>query len=55
MSEKYPVGAKVLCDDIEGEIITNFKCPNDVCVEWENGLVASYDEDWLDEYAMVIS
>lgn len=54
MSERYPVGTKILCDAIEGEVIENFKLPGDICVRWVSGLEASYDESWMDEYTMII-
>jgi len=47
---EYSVGTKLLHTEsgIKGVVVTNFKLPGDVCVEWENGLVTSYDADFLD-------
>lgn len=51
---KYEVGTKLVCNDIYGVVVPNFKLPGDVCVEWENGLRTSYDADVLDEIAVVV-
>jgi hypothetical protein len=48
-SEKYPVGTRVTCCDIDGYVVTNVKLPGDICIEWETGMFSSYDEEWLDE------
>lgn len=50
---KYSVGVKLIYryekGIIHGEVIENFKLPGDLCVKWDTGQVASYDEEWLDE------
>jgi hypothetical protein len=51
---KYKVGTKIICQGIKGKIIPNFKLPDDICVEWENGMTSSYDEEWLEEYTIII-
>ena len=49
-SEKYPVGKKVIVNEITGTIVENVKLPDDICVTWEgNSGVYSYDEEWLDK------
>lgn len=50
---KYQVGTIIECNGIAGTVIPNFKLPGDICVEWENGLISSYDTEWLDEYTKV--
>lgn len=54
MSDKYNVGTLLLCNNFVGKVIDNFKLPSDVCVEWETGQKASYDESWLDENADIV-
>lgn len=54
MSDKYPIGTKLLCDVIEGEVIENFKLPGDICVRWDTGIEASYDEMWMDRYTIIM-
>ncbi len=44
---KYKVGTKLKCNDVLGTVIENFKLPEDICIEWENGMRASYDISWL--------
>lgn len=51
---KYTNGTKIQCNGFVGIIIPNFKLPSDICVEWETGLKASYDEEWLDENAIIM-
>jgi|GEM_PF-5836388 len=55
MSNKYSIGTKVTFDDIIGEIIDNFKFPGDICIEWETGLISSYDEDWLNNNVTILT
>ncbi len=45
----YAVGTKLIHTEsgIRGVVVPTFKLPGDVCVEWENGLVASYDDEFL--------
>lgn len=38
---------------IKGKVVENFKLPGDVCVEWETGQLASYDTEWLDQFAEI--
>ena len=51
---KYATGTKLICNDCYGFVIENFKLAGDICVEWENGMKASYDSEWLDENAQVV-
>lgn len=50
---KYSVGTKIIFMEedspIHGKVVENFKLPGDICIEWETGLITSYDEEWLDE------
>lgn len=48
---KYRVGQKLVCNEVVGEVVPNYKLPGDVCVLWESGQKASYDPEWLDKYA----
>ena len=50
---KYEVGTKLVCNEVKGTVIPNFKLPGDICVEWETGEKSSYDEDWLDENSKI--
>lgn len=43
----YQEGFKVRWGDHVGVVIKNFKLPDDICIQWENGLKASYDEEFL--------
>jgi len=54
MNEDYPDGTVILCNDIEGVVVTNYKMEDDVCIKWDNGLEASYDKDWLDDNVIII-
>lgn len=54
MNDKYSVGTKVTFDDISGEIIENFKLPDDICIEWETGLIGSYNKEWLDSNITIL-
>ena len=45
---KYSVGQRVKhSNGCLGVVVTSFKFPNDICIEWDNGQNSSYDEDWL--------
>lgn len=44
----------MICNEVKGIVIENFKLPGDICVEWETGLKTSYDVDWLDEFARIV-
>ena len=54
---KYTTGTKLIyeytedekTETIHGVVVDNFKFLDDICVQWETGLCASYDEEWLDE------
>lgn len=51
---KYPVGTKLVCNDVNGVVVENFKLQHDICVQWETEDQAySYDEEWLDENAVI--
>ena len=54
-SSRYPVGTKLVWEDVAGIVIPNFKIPGDICVRWENGFETSYDEEVLDEYVTILS
>lgn len=51
--DKYLVGTHLICNEVNGIVIENFKLPGDICVEWETGLRSSYDPEWLDEFAKI--
>ena len=50
---KYSEGTILECNGITGEVISNTKLPGDICVKWNNGLMSSYDPEWLDEFTEV--
>ena len=54
MSEEYPVGTQILCNQIMGEVVTNDKLTGDILIRWESGSTWSYDVDWLDENVTII-
>ncbi len=47
---KYQVGQTLLHtgSGIYGTVVSNYKLPGDICVDWDNGLQSSYDADFLD-------
>lgn len=49
----FPVGTRIIHieSEIEGTVVENYKFPNDICVNWDNGLQSSYDLDFLQEIA----
>ena len=59
-TEKYKVGAKLsFCDPQSGEsfggkVVENYKFPGDICIDWETGMQSSYDEDWLDQFTIIL-
>jgi len=54
MDEDYPDGTEVLCNDVEGVVVPNYKMEDDICIKWESGLESSYDKDWLNENVIII-
>jgi hypothetical protein len=50
---RYLPGTKLICNEVNGIVIENFKLSGDICVEWETGLKSSYDEEWLDEFTKI--
>lgn len=49
-SERYPAGTRLIWTadpSIVGTVVTNYKLPGDICVDWNNGLRSSYDEQFL--------
>lgn len=58
LSNEYVVGTKLIyryeekgqVHIIRGEVIENCKLPGDICVQWDTGQMASYDQEWLDEH-----
>lgn len=53
-NQKYKVGQRLLCYFIHGTVVPNCKLPGDICVKWDNGEFSSYDEEWLDEHAVLV-
>lgn len=54
MTNKYQVGTKLVCNEVNGVVVPSFKLHGDICVEWETGQESSYDKEWLDEFAVVL-
>ncbi len=50
---KYSLGIKLICNEVNGIVIENFKLPGDICVLWETGLQSSYDIEWLDQFTKI--
>jgi hypothetical protein len=51
----YGEGTKLVCNDINGVVVSNTKLPGDICVLWEGYDTAiSYDKQWLDEFTKVV-
>lgn len=48
---KYPIGTKLIFEDIKGVVVENFKLPGDICIEWETGQIISYGHEWLDKFS----
>ena len=60
-SEKYKVGTRLYFSDpqtgegFEGKVaMPNKKMPRDIFVQWDTGLASSYDENWLDQFTIVL-
>ena len=51
---KFPIGATVMFNGVSGTVVENYKLPCDICIDWETGQKASYDEDFLIEHKCVV-
>lgn len=49
MELKYKEDTKLICGDIKGVVVKNYKLPGDIGVKWETGFESPYDAEWLDE------
>lgn len=47
---KYRPGVRVRYKGVNilGTVVENEKFPDDICIQWENGMFSSYDEWFLD-------
>jgi len=54
METKYKVGTKVVCNEVEGVVVENYKLPGDICITWETGQKSSYDKEWLDDFVKML-
>lgn len=52
---KFEPGTKVRSLDITGVVIPNVKLPGDICVQWENGQMISYDQETAEAFLEIIN